>query len=311
MRRRGWAVAVLTTLALLLARGAAADQSYTDPAGDATSGAPDITTVAVANDGAGKITIDVAFAALPGSGSFFGVSMDTDNNLNTGDYGADYSFFLPSSGDGWLERWDGSDFVPIASPTVRVSFANGVVHFEANRNDLGNTSGLTFLVLALRVSDQGIGEDWAPNDGFYQYTLAQHAACADKIDNDNDDKIDAADPGCSGTTDTDETDPPPPPPPLKLTAGKPAALAGSPKAGAAFMVSMTVTRSDGKVFTGTVTCTAKAGAATIRAAGRAVAGTARCTMRLPKAAKGKRLSGSITATSGTAKVAKPYAFAIR
>jgi hypothetical protein len=34
-------------------------------------------------------------------------------------------------------------------------------------------------------------------------------------------------------------------------------------------------------------------------------------MKLPKAAKGKKLTGSITASTGTASVTKPYAFAIR
>jgi hypothetical protein len=219
----------------------------------------------------------------------------------------DYYFFSGGGGVGGLYRWNGSDLVPHAVASARSSVANGVVHYEVNRADIGNTSGFQFKVDGISRASF----DSAPDDlAVYTYTLVQHPACSDKIDNDNDGKIDAADPGCSSATDTDETDPPPPPP-LKLTAGKPAAVAGPAKGGAAFTVAMTVTRSDGKAFTGAVACTAKAGAATIRAAGRAVAGTARCTMRLPKAAKGKRLTGSITATSGTAKVAKPYAFAIR
>jgi hypothetical protein len=189
-----------------------------------------------------------------------------------------------------------------------------VVHLEVNRADIGNTSGFVFWVAGLKVSgNQVVGFDDAPDGtAVYQYALAQHPACSDKIDNDGDGKIDSpADPGCTSATDTDETDPPPPPPPLKLTAGKPAAMAGPAKAGASFAVAMAVTRSDGKPFTGAVACKAKAGAATLRAAGRAVAGTARCTMKLPKGAKGKKLRGSITATAVAVSVSRPYAFRIR
>ena len=315
MRRRGRVVIALAFLALLLVQGAAADQTYSDPAGDATGGAPDITTVAVANDGAGKITFDITVSGVPAPDTFVDVPLNTDLNASTGEQGTDYEFFYSgSAGIALLFRWNGSDFVPHVVPSYRFSFTSGVLHLEVNRADIGNTSGFVFWVSGLKASgNEIVGFDDAPDGtAVYQYALAQHPACSDKIDNDNDGKIDApADPGCSSATDTDETDPPPPPPPLKLTAGKPAALAGPAKAGAAFTVAMTVTRSDGKPFTGAVACRAKAGAATLRAAGRAVAGTARCTMRLPKTAKGKKLTGSITASAGTAKVAKPYAFAIR
>jgi hypothetical protein len=316
MRRRIWLSGVaLTALALLVVQGAAADQSYSDPAGDATGGAPELTTIAVANDGAGKITFDLTVAGLPAPDTYVDVNMDTDANPTTGDHGLDYSFELSGAiGVGLLFRWNGSDWVPAGTPTSRGSYTNGVVHFEVNKADIGNPSMFFWWAETFKASgDQVVGFDDAPNGtSVYVYALTNFPACSDKVDNDNDGKIDsAADPGCSSPTDTDETDPPPPPPPLKLSAGKPAVTAGPAKAGGAFSVAMTVTRSDGKPFTGAVACTAKAGAATVRAAGRAVAGSARCTMRLPKTAKGKRLTGTITATAGTAKVAKAYAFAVR
>jgi hypothetical protein len=316
MRRRMWMTgAALATLALLVVQGAAADQSYSDPAGDPSGGAPDVTAIAVANDGAGKITFDISVAGLPAADTFIDVPMNTDLNASTGDQGIDHEFFFSGSlGIGLLLRWNGTELAPVTVPSMRSSYANGVVHLEVNRADMGNTSAFVFWVSSLKVSgNQVVGVDDAPDGtAVYQYTLAQHPACSDKIDNDGDGKIDApADPGCSSATDTDETDPPPPPPPLKLAAGKPRAVAGPAKAASAFTVAMTVARSDGKPFTGAVRCKAKAGAATLRAAGRAVAGAARCTMRLPKGAKGKKLSGSITATAGSASVSKPYAFAIR
>jgi hypothetical protein len=308
MRRRSWLIVAVLATALLVVQGAAADQTYTDPAGDATGGAPDVTNVAVANDGAGKITFDITTAGLPAPDTFVDMPIDSDSNPNTGDDGIDYDFILQgSTGSGVLLRWNGSDYVPHVVPSARVSFASGVVHFEVNRADIGNSSGFVFWVSALKVSGTSVvGFDDAPDGtSVYTYALVQHPACSDKIDNDGDGKIDSADQGCSAATDTDETDPP-----LKLSAGKPAG-ARPAKAGAAFTVAMTVTRSDGTAFKGRVTCTARAGAAALRAAGTASAGTARCTMKLPKTAKGKKLTGSITASAGTASVTKPYAFAIR
>jgi len=315
MRRRIWLSGVaLTALALLIVQGAAADQSYSDPAGDATGGAPDITAVAVANDGAGKITFDITVSGVPAPDTFVQVPMNTDL-APSGDDGVDYAWEMDGSNQlALLFRWNGSTYVPHLVSSLRTSFRNGVLHLEVNRADIGNTGAFAFWASGVKVSgDSVVGFDDAPDGtAVYTYTLAQFPACSDKVDNDNDGKIDSpADPGCSSPTDTDETDPPPPPPPLKLSAGKPAAMAGPAKAGGAFAVAMTVTRSDGKPFTGAVACTAKAGAATVRAAGRAVAGSARCTMRLPKTAKGRRLTGTITATAGTAKVAKAYAFAVR
>ena len=147
-------------------------------------------------------------------------------------------------------RWNGSDFVGRLDGPRRV--------LERRRTLRGQPGGhrqherlIPVLGLGVKVSgDQVVGRR---RPGRYALTSTPRPApaCSDKIDNDNDGKIDApADPGCSSATDTDETDPPPPPPPLKLTAGKPAALAAPAKAGARFTVAMTVTRSDGKPFTG-------------------------------------------------------------
>ena len=199
MRRRGWIVGALALLALLVVQGAAADQSFSDPAGDATGGAPDVTTVAVANDGAGKITFDITVAGLPAPDTFVDVPMNTDLNPSTGDEGIDHEFFFSGSqGIGLLFRWNGSELVPVVVPTFRSAYANGVVHLEVNRADIGNTSGFAFWVSSLKVSGtQVVGFDDAPDGtAFYQYALAQHPACSDKIDNDGDGKVDApASPG--------------------------------------------------------------------------------------------------------------------
>jgi hypothetical protein len=281
MRRRIWLSGVtLTTLALLVVQGAAADQSFSDPAGDSGPG-PDITSVVVSNDDAGTITFKVTTANRPAPSEDYAlvIPLDIDSNASTGNDGSEFVLLGLGGGgtfDAVLGEYSGSSIVVRLSASVTASYSAGVATISVSKADLRNVSSFQFWVGVDDNADDDTNWDAAPEDGTWSYTLVTSQ-----------------------------------PPPLKLSAGKPAAMAGPAKAGGAFTVAMTVTRSDGKPFTGAVACTAKAGAATVRSAGRAVGGSARCTMRLPKTAKGKRLTGTITATAGTAKIAKAYGFAIR
>jgi hypothetical protein len=275
--------AALTSLALLIVQGAAAEQTFTDPPGDSGPG-PDITSVLVSDDAAGTITFKVTTANRPALTEDYslGLHLDTDSNAATGREGSDFLVLVLSVGgspNALLGEYAGGTLNVKVSSSATASYANGVATISISKADLRNTAAFRFWIGVDDNPDDDSNWDAGPDAGWWPYTLA--------------------------------TQPPPPPAPLKLAAGKPAAMPGPAKAGGAFTVAMTVTRSDGKPFTGAVACTAKAGAATLRAAGRAMAGSARCTMRLPKTAKGKRLTGSITATAGTAKVAKTYGFAIR
>jgi hypothetical protein len=284
MRRRIWLSGVaLTALALLVVQGAAADQSFSDPAGDSGPG-PDITSVVVSNDDAGTITFQVTTANRPAPTEDYtlAVELDIDSNASTGKDGSEFVLLGLGGGgtfDPVLGEYSGNSLVVRLTSSAKASYAGGVATISVSRADLRNVSAFRFWVGVDDNPDDDSNWDAAPNEGTWSYAFV--------------------------------TTQPPPPPPLKLSAGKPAAMAGPAKAGGAFTVAMTVTRSDGKPFTGAVACTAKAGAATVRAAGRAVGGSARCTMRLPKTARGKRVTGTITATAGTAKIAKAYGFAIR
>ena len=281
--------ALATAAILVLAPGAAADQTYSDPAGDATGGAPDITTVQVKNDAAGQISFDITVPLpapdynLGGERTFVAVAFDTDRNRTTGDDGDDYGLQYFANADiEMLFRWTGSTMQPVPAPSLNVSYANGVFHFDINKSDLGNTEAFDFWAVAFKMSPDGeeLGWDEAPDGmALWSYTVTEP--------------------------------PPPPPPPLTLNAGKPKALK-APQAGKAFTVVMPVKRSDGATFTkGTVTGSMKIGAKTLKAKGRVVKGTARCTTRIPAGTKGKILRGKITAQVGTAKVTKSFAFTIR
>ena len=263
-----------------LAVGSAGSASFNDPAGDSGPG-PDITSVVVSNDDAGTITFTVTTANRPTPTEDYtlAVELDIDSNASTGKDGSEFVLLGFGGGgtfDAVLGEYSGNSLVLRFASSAKASYAGGVATISISKADLRDTSAFQFWVGVDDNPDDDSNWDAAPDDGTWSYRLAT-----------------------------------PPPPAVKLAAGRPAAMAGPAKAGGAFTVAMSVTRSDGKPFTGAVACTAKAGAATLRAAGRAVAGSARCTMRLPKTAKGKRLTGTITATAGTAKVAKPYGFAIR
>src|SRR5262245_23266275 len=55
---------------------AAADQSWTDPAGDAIGGAPDITAIAINNDAAGTVTVVVTAPVV--AETVVGLVLDTN-----------------------------------------------------------------------------------------------------------------------------------------------------------------------------------------------------------------------------------------
>lgn len=291
MRASLFVGALVTAVILVLAPGASADQMYSDPAGDATGGAPDITQVRVSNDATGQISFDITVPlpepdfSLSGVRTIVGLFLDTDMNRETGDEGDEYGYqYLANAGTGLMVR--AGEFLPYEPATLKHSYTNGVLHIEINKSDLGNTEAFSFWVAGLLESGLSITEDYqvlgtdlAPDGtAVWAYTL---------------------------------TEPTPPAAPLKLTGGKPKALK-APQAGKPFTVVMPVKRSDGAAFTkAKVSGKMKIGAKTLKATGRVVKGTARCSTRIPKGTKGKVLRGTITAQVGTAKVTKTFAFKIR
>jgi len=171
---------LLLLLAMALASGfvltsALAGSSYTDPAGDATGNAPDITAVQVSNDNGGQILFQVAVANLTPESAVF-VPIDIDKNAATGDDGDEYALEWYSSatadGNGWtVERWDGAKWVhPDSHPTVRGSQTPTGVELSINASELGGTTGFAFYATSTRwVADAEVGFDDAP-DGLAKWT---------------------------------------------------------------------------------------------------------------------------------------------
>ena len=89
MKRLGVLFAALA-VTLAVSASAVADQSYTDPGGDAGVGT-DIVGATVRNDiSSGTITIQVASANPIVANHAVAIFIDADRNLSTGDQGDDY-----------------------------------------------------------------------------------------------------------------------------------------------------------------------------------------------------------------------------
>jgi hypothetical protein len=280
MSRRLILLMATAGLALALVQVAAADQTFTDPTGDATGGAADVGNVSVANDTTtGTVTIGVQTNQNPlASGAFLIVLLNTDRNAGTGPLlGAEYAFVIDATGYDVL-AWNGSDYVTSSATTDRVSFSAGTFTIQINKSDLGNLPLGAFdlnVLSALESGDQIVGQDLAPDAGAWTYTLA--------------------------------TPPPPPPPPPTVSLGAATSKAGV-HAGKAFSVSAPVTTDASSVK---VTCTARANGHALRMHGSYARGRAICSGVAPAKTAGKRLTGTITASVTGDREAKAFSLPIR
>jgi hypothetical protein len=283
MRRTLTLLASVVATAAIATGAAGAGTTFTDPTGDQFNTpsfvAPDITTVAVSNTPDGRITFEIGIANYPALPRLSGVAigLDLDKDPATGDDGAEafLGYIVDLIGDGGLafDRWDGEDSVEVEQTTATATYANGLATITVPRAELFDTKGFDFQVVTLITDFIQIAVDYAPNDGMWTYDLELA--------------------------------------PVTLAASKPT---GSPKphAGAPFVVSSVVTRSDtgGVVTEGAVNCAVRIGSARLRATGRFRDGRAQCAMTIPKTAKGKQVRGTLTVQAVEASVATPFAFRV-
>jgi hypothetical protein len=270
----------IASLAVLAVPGALADRGYSDPAGD-SGVAPDITAVSVGHDSAGFVTLTVTTnqPALAPDAGFWGY-IDADVNASTGmpvrGLGADH-FFLAQADGGVIAHVSGTGFTIDFDSTFTSSYAGGMLTARFQRSELGQTERFAFVLEADQDDADGntLAVDYAPDGAPYEYSFAQA--------------------------------------PLVVTIGKPLPTTGQPRAGKAFVVSAKIARSDGQpAAAGTATCRAKIGSAPLRAAGRVLDGLARCSMRIPKNAKGKTLRGTLgVSVPGASTATKPFSFRVR
>ena len=257
-----------------------AQTAFPDPTGDHDA-APDVTSVRVTDAKSGWITFAITtpnYATLPAESAIV-LTIDADSNPETGDGGAELTITLVS-GEVLLERWNGRRWARDMPPTqVRARAGRNVVSLELHVRELDNARRFGFSVLGVDLNTAVggvVAVDFAPSDlSYWGYALANRPA-------------------------------------LILVAKQPVATPSRPTAGRSFAVSLPVTRSDtGRpISSGTVGCRVLVAGSAVRATGRVVAGSARCTFVVPRAAKGKQLRGTISVRTGGTLVSRDFAFSV-
>jgi hypothetical protein len=233
--------------------------------------APDITSVAVANNDAGRITFTVNGLPRLVEGMLVAIEIDSDNNPATGSQdelsrGADYAIELVQ-GNANLFRWDGTSFTRRSNDPPQSTLVFQELSISINAAELGSTSRFNFgvsVVTGITTDQSGNFDfsnaqaDFAPDlgHGFWNYSVRLA--------------------------------------PLRLLA-RSFSITRPVRAGRSLTARLVATRSDtGAVVSGgRVVCTAVVGGRRIAGRGRFVGREARCVWRIPANARGSRISGSI------------------
>ena len=276
--------------AVVLSGSALADQTYTDPAGDAANGS-DLVGAKISNDPSGLITLQIQTGAALAANHAVIVYLNTDLNPATGEDGDDH-MLIAFPGAGGFFTWVGNDYVQSTPGSFGVTASGNTLDFRINRADVGNTSGFTWSAYSVSIEADDSLKVWdvMPGGGSYTYALT-FPQCANGRDDDGDGKTDSADLGCAGASDNNEADDPVT---IRLSAAK--TVPARPKAGKTAVVSAATLRVETgqSLPSGKVTCTARiVGGAALRGSGRVVGGRATCTFRVPLTAKNKLVRGQI------------------
>lgn len=230
---------------------------------------PAITSVVVSNDDDGIVTFQVNIGNRPQISGIdhYGVFLNTDSDLNTGDVKADGSEYIIAIDDGQadLGKWTGNNFDFNVPQSSLVFTYTGGPTLKIAAGDLGSPKSFQFYVAAL-TDDSAGGDphlDFAPpaghGDWSYQVAIA----------------------------------------PLTLTATSFQTTPAKAKAGKPFGATMTVSANRSNALTQgvQVSCSAQVAGKTLKAKASSFgAAVARCGWVLPVSAKGKSLSGAVTVT---------------
>ena len=278
---------LVAAMALLVVPLGAAETAYTDPAGDSGSG-PDITTVTVSNDEAGVVTVRIAISLEPSSA--VAMVIDADRNSSTGDeFGLEGFVGVVNVGGLVMAEALDEEGDELPGVVVPASFADGVLAFSFPREAFSIDQAFAFGFITMQI-DSIFGAtvgDIAPADP----CLVRDVRCRQLWVYE-----------LIGVAPA----PPPPPPAVKPMIGKPKATPAAPMAGKKFTVRFPVTSSVDKkpLKTGTAECKTTVAGKTVRHTHTFKGGVLKATVKIPKAAKGKklRIAVQVTADKTTRKV---------
>ena len=269
MRFRG--PMVILALALLTAAPASGRLldvgELPDAAGD---GSPDITRIRVgSNATAVTFMVDLANQAALTENQGILVFIDSDVNLDTGFNGVEVVLGLVGD-DPVLLRWNGTQLAAADSPSAYGYHYDGF-RLAIARGELGLTTGtLRFFVLTAPVE----GGDFAPDDTFAVYTLANEALT------------------------------------LQIASFK---APKSIVAGKRYTATLQARRNDLAELSsaGEVTCAAKVGAKKMKVTATFPADLATCSGVVPKSAKGKALKVTVTLTLDGVRVTRTASIKVK
>jgi len=161
-------------------KGVANSKTFPDPAGD--SGAvPDITQVTISNDNAGLLTFAVAIGNRTelAAEEFVQMYLDTDANHETGDRnGMDYAVQMgASAGPGIFARWTGagtgfggSGYTTIQNSGTFTASWTALPRFIVSQTELGDTTHFSFFARTARGSTPDL-DDAPDGEDLWEYTL--------------------------------------------------------------------------------------------------------------------------------------------
>jgi hypothetical protein len=273
--KRAGSIAAALAVALILVPAASSGQ-YTDASGDGTT-AGDIVSVTVTGDKtSGQLLFRISgtnIASAQTSPLF--LDIDSDANPLTGDLtdnGADYSFGVDDNSY-FLGHWDGAHWVESPDLSVQVSGNTSQILISVNRSEIGNPTDFNFFAFSFNTVN--VGFDSAPDLGAYNYSFEANG-----------------------------------PQIISVAITKTPA---APKAGKRFVIAPAGLKlpPDGQTPPPTIlpesySCTAKLGAK--RLAG---SGTGRCSLAIPKNAKGRRLTVLLAVKYQGATKVVPFTFKVK
>ena len=256
---------------------AASSGTYTDPQGDSGT-AGDLVSVTVAGDKAsGQLLFRITGTNIVSSETIpLILEIDSDANPLTGDItlnGSDYEFDVDNASYGFF-HWNGSDWVATPDLSVQVSGGTSQILISVNRSELGNTSLFNFFAVSFNTVDRAF--DGAPNQGAFNFSFDANG-------------------------------------PQIISVNVKKTPAAGPQAGKRFVIAPTGLKlpPDRQTTPPTIvpesySCTAKLGAKKL-----AGSGTGRCTIAIPKNARGKRLTVLLTVSYQGAKKVVPLTFKVK
>lgn len=257
-----------------------AASSVVDAAGDHDQ-APDVASIRVSDAKDGWLSFAITtpnYETLPDEEAIV-LSIDTDGNPKTGDFGAE-ARLNTLGGEILMQRWEKKtkEWVEDELPTrARVRNANHVITIDVHASELANPTRIGFSILSADLNSSlqtVLAVDFAPDDdSYYPYTLTNKPA-------------------------------------VTLHAARLVGTPSRPHAGKPFVVSLGVTRSDTHrgITSGSVSCSVSVGGHKVPAHGSVVGGAGRCSFVVPADVHGALVRGTITVRSGGKTVSSRFAY---